>query len=471
MFRSDKIFITLFLIITFCLARIKAQEACTNFIVNQIEITGNEKTKSWVVEFESGLKKGDTIEVDHFLEKISKAQANLKRTGLFSYVQISYILDIQSLCYIDIRIQLTENWLLFPTIILELIDRNANVWWTDFNHDLSRLNYGLGITHYNLTGRREQLKVKLARGFSDKYEFIFNKPYMPWKRNLEMGVKLSYLEYRGISYTMLQSKPLFYEDESKHNSLKKVSFTAHSTSRLNLQEKLINTIEYTQNKILDTITKLNPDYLLNSRNTQRYLKLSSTYLFNTLDDQVRPQNGKYFVTELSITNDFSSFTYVNLNVLGEKVFKITKSWTYYAKVQASTALIRQRPPFNLYSGLGLGSNRIEGYDLYLILGMDYLNVETGIFYKLLGFRKAFFKFLSKEPKLKLDMIFDLFVKVGAARVNDPYYFKYNTLANTNLGSISLGGQWAVNSIVKLDLSYSINHFGESGFYFHTIRAF
>ncbi|HMW37943.1 MAG: BamA/TamA family outer membrane protein [Saprospiraceae bacterium] len=447
-----------------------SQIGCTDFVIHEINVKGNEKTKASVILFESGLHARDKIEPAALLKRISEAEANVKRTGLFSSVIINYQLDIDSFCTVNITIQVVENWLLFPMIIFELVDRNFNIWYKDFKHDLSRTSIGLGLTHYNLTGRKDQLKFKVAGGYTDKYELIFIKPYIGRSRNIDAGVRVSYLEYSEAAYDIKNSKPVFYSKPGTNNLLRKQAGTK-IRMRTDRRNAFSEELEWTENITRDSIAILQPDYFLEGRTRQNLLKAISTYEFNALNDPVRPTNGFYIKSTVDLTHDVERRSYLNLQTQVEFVYSFTQKWFYRAAINASTALIRTKPAINLYSGIGLGNNLLNGYDLYLINAMDFVIGESQINYKVFDFNRSLIKFLRNEPKIKLNIIVDLFIKASTARANDPYYQYKNTLSNTNLGSISIGAQWTINSIIKADVNYAVNHLGERGFYFHTTKAF
>ena len=447
-----------------------SQNTCTQLIVKKIYIQGNEKTKEWLIKLESGIKEGDSIQNNLFFDKLEEVKSNLKRTSLFSNVEIRYVLDIESNCYIEVTIILTENWLLFPNAVFELVDRNFNVWWDEFNHSFKRINYGLGITHYNLAGRGVQLKVKIASGYTNKFELFYKMPYLSANRNINVGFGASYIEYKEIAYKLENNKAVFYAQENE-KELKKLSCFTKSEFRLGRKKKLYQQLEMVSNHGLDSIKFLNPDFFGNGESKQFYFKGTSGYLWNDYNDPLRPQRGYYFESNLSYLSDFRNQTILKLYVNLGKAFEINHYIRLSSRIQSEFSLTRKKPTFNLYNGIGSQETILNGYELYQINGTDFFNFSQSIYFRLFDFKRSLIKFLNNEPKFKINLITELFIRFSAAYVKDPFYYKLNDLTNTNLGSFTLGSQISINSIIKLESNFTVNHLGETGFYFHTIRVF
>ena len=81
----------------------------------------------------------------------------------------------------DIIIEVVERWYIWPYPILEISERNFNVWWDEFNEsnysDFSRMNYGAFLVWENFRGKNELLKIKYRKGFKEHYLFRYEIPY------------------------------------------------------------------------------------------------------------------------------------------------------------------------------------------------------------------------------------------------------------------------------------------------------
>lgn len=449
-----------------------SQSACTEFLIDSIIVTGNEKTKEKIILFESGLLKGEKIPVNEFLPRIEKAEANLKRTGLFSGAHVTYLLAIDSTCKMEVKISLIENWLLFPTVLLETVDRNFNVWWNEFNHDLSRINYGLGFSHNNLTGLRDRLKGKFARGYSDKYEAAYYRSYLGKKKNIDAHIELSYIESREAAYKLEDSRLKFFS-ETGQNTQKRMYFNYGISFRKDRENRWAFKNTFEQYRVLDTLAKLNPDYLLDGSSRQLFTQLILNRNFNNLNHGIQANAGWNIdlTTRVLLLNTGIIHRYWNFNLYIEKANRLFKNFRHESILQSQVSFIRNKMPFNLYNGIGTGETRINGYELYQISGMDFILTRQSIYYRIFDYQRKLFKIFSDEPRIKMQISTEAVIRIGAGFVNDPYYSQLNSLANTTLGSISAGLQFGLNGILKLEMNYSVNHRYEKGLYFYTSRLF
>lgn len=83
----------------------------------------------------------------------------------------------------------------------------------------------------------------------------------------------------------------------------------------------------------------------------------------------------------------------------------------------------------------------------------------------------FFKIIKSESKLRIKLDIDLSGQLNGAYVNDPFYSKNNVLVNKFLYSSGAGLNFTLNDVIQFNVIYSINHLKETGFYFHTRKAF
>ncbi len=177
--------------------------------IASIEITGNKKTKRYIIEREMRFKKGDTIIAAQIFKKLQLSQELIYNTALFTEV----ILTPYFITGTDIRVLVTvkEKWYIYPTPQFQLVDRNLNEWLNTFNADLERVTYGAKFVHYNLTGRRDQLKIYLLNGFARNFSFVYNAPVSNRALTEGFSVAAGFTQNREIIYkTDADNKPLRY---------------------------------------------------------------------------------------------------------------------------------------------------------------------------------------------------------------------------------------------------------------------
>ena len=140
------------------------------FRVNSIEIEGNKLTKRETILRELSFKIGDNLTLNEFNEKLKQSELNIGSQWLFNFVDIVPSYNQNE---IDINIEVVERWYVWPYPILEVSERNFNVFWDSLQKsnysDFSRLNYGVFLNWYNFRGRNELMKLKFRKGYKEHY--------------------------------------------------------------------------------------------------------------------------------------------------------------------------------------------------------------------------------------------------------------------------------------------------------------
>ena len=149
------------------------------FRVNSIEIEGNKLTKRETILRELSFQIGDNLTLDEFNEKLKQSKLNIGSQWLFNFVDI---IPKYNQYEIDVNIEVVERWYVWPYPILEISERNFNVFWDSLKNsnytDFSRLNYGVFLNWYNFRARNELLKLKIRKGYKEHYLFEYDIPYV-----------------------------------------------------------------------------------------------------------------------------------------------------------------------------------------------------------------------------------------------------------------------------------------------------
>jgi len=189
-------------------------------MINDIQLVGNKWTQDYVILRELTFKKGETISKNELLSTKEENLERVKSLGIFNDVTIEYNSkdDKSYTCIVTV----IENWYIYPSVILELSDRNFSDWWVNHNADISRINYGARLDHINLTGNRDKLIAQLQFGFRKKYELVYNLPYLT--RDGKWGMELStfYATQDQIAYKTVNNKTLFKGLDTKETLLRRV---------------------------------------------------------------------------------------------------------------------------------------------------------------------------------------------------------------------------------------------------------
>jgi len=132
------------------------------FIVRNIIIEGNKRTRPDIILREIPFKSGDVYLLQDLVKKFEVTRQQLMNTALFHEA----IVALKSFegYNIDVLVQVKERWYIFPLPYFKPVDRNINQWLVEQKGSLKRVNYGGKLLYNNVTGRNDKLKLSLITG-------------------------------------------------------------------------------------------------------------------------------------------------------------------------------------------------------------------------------------------------------------------------------------------------------------------
>ena len=139
-----------------------------SFVVGDIMVEGNKKTKPYIIERELPFKQGDSINLPDLVKAFEVARQQLMNTALFNDVVVA--LKSFRGYTVDIIIEVKERWYIFPIPYIKPVDRNLQE-WVKQDLSLTRLNYGFKFNYNNFTGRNDKLKFWLITGYTQQIQF------------------------------------------------------------------------------------------------------------------------------------------------------------------------------------------------------------------------------------------------------------------------------------------------------------
>ncbi|PDH41413.1 MAG: hypothetical protein CND83_03585 [Rhodothermaeota bacterium MED-G19] len=432
----------------------------TNFyFISKIKIEGNKKTKKNIIIRELSINEGDKLNKSKILEIIEEEKRKLINTDLFNEVDLKIkIIDNNE---IEIQIILIESLYVLPSIIFELSDRNFNDWWENFNHDLSRINYGAGLLHYNLSGRADEFEFSFRGGFIREVYSSYYIPYISKKQKGGLELSFNLIDYDHLNYGITNHVPIFYKSK---NSLKKEITTSIEYSH---RESFYNyhyfIIEHNNFKINDTLKTLNDRYYLD-KNMINSINVRYEFDRDFRDIKNYPLNG------------FRLNIQIKKNGLG--IFDDINKWKakiYYSKYQSlknktyfsfniSSLYSSENQPFLLYESL----DKIRGFEKYLINGYSYLTyrntLKRNIFSK--TYSRDNEKFVKRIKNIPLSLYFKIFYDSGYVWeyknqnnnnfLNNKYIYSYGIgLDLVTIKNISFSSELSRNSLNEFNLSFNL----------------
>lgn len=438
---------------------------CQNTLkINNIEVTGNAKTKREIILRELNFKSGDTLTEQNLEKSIEKSKQNLTNTNLFLTVNILYNTNNN---LTDIYIVLKERWYLVVLPEVLLADRSFNEWWYERNRDLTRLTYGINAKHFNLSGNNDQLRAKIMGGFVPYFELSYNKPYIDKRKRIGIRAGAFYSTQRTMAYRTWNDKLDFFISEKRMRERKGAMVEMRLRNAL-YHFHTIN-LGYSVTTIADTIARLNPNYFGESVTQQSVFSFSYDYRFDQRDNRQYPLRGKLLYTELRnlfVRNNYNQTSVYGLfsfyKPLSKKIF-----WETSLRAKLSSP---QKQNYPLITGLGFSSNLVRGYELYVIDGQHYGLFKNTVKYEL--FKKEF----NLKKIIKLSQFSTLPVAIYPNLYFDTGYIKnyYPIYSNSKLANKLLNGGGIGLDIVtwynsNVRMYYSVNQMKEKKFFFGISR--
>lgn len=429
-------------------------------VVQNIHIKGNKSTKNHIILRELDLKVGDTIKVKKLSAVLELNRNQIYNTRLFNEASIK--VHAWKGNNVELLIEVTERWYIFPVPIFELTDRNFNVWWNEYNHDFSRTEYGLHFVHENFRGRKERLKAVVQFGFSKKFELKYNIPYIDKARKTGINPFISYILNKEIGYRTAENQILSY----RHDKFAQKRFRMGMVVNRHPDNEIYHQVNFSffKNSIADTLGLLNPSYFLEGRTTQKYLYLAYILTIDKRDIRAYPLNGNYFRLQMSKAG-LGAFGDINMAWIianYSQYFKIAHRFYGAANVRLKMSFPNRQPYFN-QQGMGFGNNYVRGYERYIIDGQGYGLIRTSLRYNLLDVK-------AKIPFIKAGQFNSLPFAVYAKTyyemgyVEDHFFADFSDLKNELLLGTGVGLDVVTAYDIILSFEYTYNRLKKAGFF-------
>lgn len=453
------------------LARVAGGQDQAFYVIEDIQLEGNKRTKAHIIYRELDLSLGDTVWLAEMADRFEFNRLRILSTGLFSHAQLN-VRDWNTEKHTAaIQITLQENWYLYPSPIFDLADRSFAVWWREQGRDWGRVNYGLRLTHLNLTGNHDRLKFKLQFGYTRKYEAKYRYRYLK-QGGWGLETKILFAESKEIGYATLGNKTLFHRGLDDRVMRQRFQAGVGLLNRPNRYFTQSIRLDLHSNWIdADIAQELNPAYFGEGRQGSRMLALDYHVELNKKDYAIYPQRGYALLGQVK-KEGVGIFGDVNLLSVraGAELYASRGRWIVGTRCRAKANLTRGAIPFANNTGLGYGKDLVRGYELYVIDGSHYGLARSHLSVKiwdqlldntLLPIRQ----FKKMDVKAYLRWTLDL------GYVNEPSYAAGNPLANEVLLGYGPALDVVLFNLLLVKFEYNINRHGESGFFIKTGSSF
>ncbi len=433
-------------------------------IIGDISISGNKKTRSFIVFREVPFQKNQQLLAGDLDKLLVLAREQLMNTLLF--VDVSVTIASRKGNVVFIAIDLKERWYLFPLPYFRLVDRNFNQWWVDQKRSLDRVNYGIKFIQNNVTGRNDNIDIWLINGYTQQISLRYNIPFFDRKLKSGFNIGFSHATQKELNYATGDNKQLFFRQEEIIR--KATRFDVTYSYRPDVRQRHYFRVSYNGEEVADTVLKLNPLYFPGQRKKVNYLDLGYQYKYYNVDYISYPSRGFLFEG----------------NLFKRGLDNTVNLWQ--ANFRAIYAVPISKNSFLHFEGLGIAktpsnnyyiNQRLLGYGFYQFRGLEY-NVVDGMLggglKSTLHTKILSFVFKNPFPSKTHDRIpFRVFLKAygDLGYVYTPNAIASNTLNNKLLRTWGIGMDIISIYDFVFKIEYSFNQLGRDGLYLQTRNDF
>lgn len=443
--------------------------AQTDFVVVQsIEMQGNRSTKRKTILREMDFNVGDTLMLTELTERLAQNQRHILNTSLFLSAKINIKNWDEKNQRINLLIELKETWYIFPFPIFELADRNFNVWWEEQRRSLKRVNFGVRFIHLNTTGRKDPLRLTIQGGYTQKYELVYTFPGLNRSQTFGVIGSAFYARNREIAYQTINHKLQFERVEDEY-PLKRFRVGVNFFYRPQIRSYHYAKIEYQRNRISDyVINELNPNYFLDGATSQRLFFLRYEYTYENRDIKPYPLRGYFFsgVVEKEGLGIFKERNGLYLTSTFGQYFSLNKRWSTELIAKGKTALIRNIQPYNNYYALGYVEDFLNGYELYVIDGLDYVYLKTALRFEFFNHEIKWGNLMPLKMFRQMPLKAYLSLNNDFGYVNSTQFNAENPLGNQVIWGTGIGLDLVLFYDKVIQFQYSMNHLWEKGLFLH-----
>lgn len=468
------IFVLLFCFVVSNKSVVYGQDSIT---IRRIIIENNKKTKDFIVLRELTLKENQKVAAKNLDSLILFNRLSVFNLKIFN--DVNFNITNWERDSLDLHIKIFEKWTLIPVPIIKLADRNINEWWRQYHHDFSRIQYGLKFNWANVTGRNDILSFATSFGLAHLFEIGYLNPSVNKKRTFGYGAFFSYQRSRRIPVNTINDK-LSYIDLNKVFHYNHFNFTNSFIIRPNIRATHLINATYNYSSVSDSVIKANPDYYINQKNYQNYIKIGYHFESDHRDIKAYPTNG--WLIQLGIMNyGLGLMKDINLTTT---YFRMSgyKQWKKHPKFSTAgfgklLVSFPDKQPYNIQVDKALGYNQdlVRGYELYVLNGQHYLLFKSEQRFKVLDFKLKNIKKMQSKPimnksiaYLPLNLVLKAFFDAGY--VWDNQFEANNYLKNKWIFGFGLGLDIVTfnNSVFRME--YSFNRNLENRLYLHFQQA-
>jgi outer membrane protein assembly factor BamA len=429
-------------------------------VIADIQITGNRRTKLYIIQREIPFKKGDYFSRADLPAQLEICKTNITNSRLFVEVQVTSTQQGE-LAFINIHVK--ERWYTFPVPYFKIVDRNFNEWWVKNKRSLSRVNYGIKFKQYNASGRNDKVDANFIHGYSQQLNLRYTQPFA--EKTLKWGFDV------GFSYARLKELNINTSDSNKQQLLKlddeflsqAVTGTFAITYRPAIKTRHTWRLSYTNFKVTnDSVFKLNPNYFSTNSRSIGYPELTYSITHFDVDYIPYPNKGftftgafikKGFTKDVNLWQIHASATYT---------LPIFKKSALYFQATGMLKLPFDQPFFNK-NLLGYGDQYMRGLEYYVIDGVAGIIGKATARREILNFNVRPPLVIKGHDKIPFRILLKAYGDLGYAYDRNPIAILNNKLLKTWGVGVDIISFYDI--VIRLE--YSFNQLGNDGLFLHS----
>lgn len=432
--------------------------------IRNVFINGNKITKRFMIIREIVLKINQSYSIGEVTAGLDKSKDNLMNTSLFVNVKLN-IKNWQN-DSLDIYAEVDERWYYIPSPYFRPMDRNIQVWASDYKFSLKRVNFGVKFMGENTTGRNDKLNIWLMEGFSRKLAINYYNPFSDPKLRFGWAIDFNKTWNKEVFYNSVDNKQVFFRDPTQY--LRKDFYLGATLSyRKGSVNRHYFRAGWNSNSIADTLFQLNRKYFENDLKAISYPELQYTFQHLKMNYFPYPTKGSQFVLNFLRRGLNSKMDLSQLSLRYGKFDEFKKKNYYSIVADAYLKVPFKQPYINQYL-LGYGDHYLRGLERYVVdglaggtlkgtIGRQIASVKVKSGFNARAYKTIPFKFYVK-----------LYGDVG-------YIYNNTNLAASNLNNkllYSFGAGFDVVSIYDfvLRIECTYNQFNKLGVYFHNYET-
>ncbi|MEO5984479.1 MAG: POTRA domain-containing protein [Ferruginibacter sp.] len=434
--------------------------------ISSINITGNKRTKDYIIRREMRVKQGDSLRASMVAKLIEESRSLVYNTTLFSRVEIIPYVDSNSL---SVNVIVKEKWYIYPSPQFKLIDRNFNEWVKIYNADLQRVIYGVKFSHYNFTGRRDYLRFYLLTGYARNISAGYSAPYSNKKLTQGFSVSAGFSQSRETGYKTTTRN---FISNYKEKGFVTQSFSASGAYiiRRGHYNNHVISAGYSFIKVDDSVTiKSNGDYFNKNKSSVSLPYLSYLFSHVHVDNISYPLKGTFYATSFLKrgTGIKGGTNLFEINSSASRFIPHKKNW--YSSLQLTGKL---KAPFNVAyinrHALGFNDFYLRGLENYVIDGVATAVLKYTLKKKIVSFDIPLPFHIKAFPKIPISIFAKTYADAGTSYI--PMRFD-TRLNNRLLYTSGFGIDVLTLYDISIRLEYSFNQIGENGLFLHAKGGF